>query len=62
MHAIVLFEWGLHLQVLHEVLGEMAALFDDPVFHIGADETFVKVSMLAHLQSRFMISVLCLWS
>ena len=26
----------------HAVLGEMAALFSDSVFHIGADETFVK--------------------
>ena len=24
------------------MLGEMAALFSDSVFHIGADETFVK--------------------
>ena len=28
--------------VLTAVLGEMAALFTDEVFHIGADETFVK--------------------
>ena len=29
-------------RVLHEILGEMATLFEDHVFHIGADETFVK--------------------
>jgi hexosaminidase len=29
-------------RVLHEVLGEMATLFEDQVFHIGADETFVN--------------------
>lgn len=29
-------------KVLKEILGEMAALFTDEVFHIGADETFVK--------------------
>eukprot|EP01052_Picozoa_sp_SAG31_P011644 SAG31_NODE_663_length_13021_cov_9.408296_6_plen_482_part_00 len=29
-------------RVLHDLLGEMATLFIDDVFHIGADETFVK--------------------
>lgn len=32
-------------RVLHDVLGEMGVLFEDPVFHIGADETFVKVRL-----------------
>ena len=29
-------------RVLRALLGEMAALFSDEVFHIGADETFVQ--------------------
>jgi hypothetical protein len=36
--------WGTNstARVLKSILGEMAALFSDEVFHIGADETFVK--------------------
>jgi hypothetical protein len=36
--------WGTPgtARVLKAVLGEMAALFTDEVFHVGADETFVK--------------------
>eukprot|EP00040_Diaphanoeca_grandis_P022439 m.120539 g.120539 ORF g.120539 m.120539 type:complete len:571 (-) comp28809_c0_seq2:2399-4111(-) len=49
-------------KVLHDVLGEMAGLFTDDVFHIGADEAFVKtgncdVNTTATLEQRVVAAV-----